>query len=345
MSPEAIEEMAELLELTPAEVLGVCSFYTMFKREPVGDLVVSVCTNVTCLVTGGPEVLARPRLALPRRRRGARRGGRVPRGLRRRPGAAGELRVPRAPHARVRRLVGRGLSKRDERRRARSPGRGSPPATGVGRRRGARDPHRHEAPARPPRRLVDDRAATCRPGRYEALRTALAMTPEADRPGAGEGVGPARPRRRRLRHRPEVVVPPQGRVPALPRRERRRGRAVDVQGPHAPRAATRTSSSRASPSPRSRSSATRRSSTSAASSRSATSASSRRSPRPTKGLPRQEHPRLGLRPRDRGAPRRRRLHLRRGDGAAREPRGRAGDAADQAAVPRGRRASTPSRRS
>jgi NADH-quinone oxidoreductase subunit E len=57
VSPEAMEEVAELLDLTPAQVLGVCSFYTMFKREPVGRLVVSVCTNVSCLVNRGPELL------------------------------------------------------------------------------------------------------------------------------------------------------------------------------------------------------------------------------------------------------------------------------------------------
>src|SRR5687767_13905253 len=58
VSPEAMEEIATLLDMTPAEVLGVCSFYTMYKREPVGRLVVSVCTNVSCLVNGGPELLA-----------------------------------------------------------------------------------------------------------------------------------------------------------------------------------------------------------------------------------------------------------------------------------------------
>lgn len=57
VTPEAMEEIAAMLELTPAEVLGTCSFYTMFKREPVGELLVSVCTNVTCLVLGGPEML------------------------------------------------------------------------------------------------------------------------------------------------------------------------------------------------------------------------------------------------------------------------------------------------
>jgi NADH-quinone oxidoreductase subunit E len=57
VTPEAMDEIAGLLGITAAEVLGTCSFYTMFKREPVGKLLVSVCTNVTCLVTGGPEIL------------------------------------------------------------------------------------------------------------------------------------------------------------------------------------------------------------------------------------------------------------------------------------------------
>ncbi len=57
VSPEAMQDIAELLGLTPALVLGTCSFYTMFKREPVGRLVVSVCSNVSCLVNGGPDLL------------------------------------------------------------------------------------------------------------------------------------------------------------------------------------------------------------------------------------------------------------------------------------------------
>jgi NADH-quinone oxidoreductase subunit E len=56
VSPEAMREIAGLLDITPAQVLGICSFYTMLKREPVGRYVVSVCTNVTCLVRGGPEL-------------------------------------------------------------------------------------------------------------------------------------------------------------------------------------------------------------------------------------------------------------------------------------------------
>ena len=57
LGPAAIDEIAALTGVTAAEVQGTCSFYTMFKRRPCGSLVVSVCTNVTCLVTGGPEIL------------------------------------------------------------------------------------------------------------------------------------------------------------------------------------------------------------------------------------------------------------------------------------------------
>jgi NADH:ubiquinone oxidoreductase subunit E len=54
---DAMEEIAELSRTTPADVQGVTSFYTMYKRRPCGRLIVSVCTNVTCLVVGGPELL------------------------------------------------------------------------------------------------------------------------------------------------------------------------------------------------------------------------------------------------------------------------------------------------
>ena len=57
LSTDAMTEIAELTGVTAADVLGTCSFYTMLKRRPCGRFVVSVCTNVTCLVTGGPEIL------------------------------------------------------------------------------------------------------------------------------------------------------------------------------------------------------------------------------------------------------------------------------------------------
>ena len=56
VTSEGIEDVADFLGLTPALVLGTCSFYTMFKLAPVGRLVVSVCTNIACLVNGGPDL-------------------------------------------------------------------------------------------------------------------------------------------------------------------------------------------------------------------------------------------------------------------------------------------------
>src|SRR5688572_13936096 len=57
VSDEAMEHIAELLDVQPAEVLGTCSFYEMFKREPVGEYMVNVCTNISCLLMGGEELL------------------------------------------------------------------------------------------------------------------------------------------------------------------------------------------------------------------------------------------------------------------------------------------------
>lgn len=57
LSADAMEEIAELCQTSAADVQGVTSFYTMYKRRPCGRFVVSVCTNVTCLVVGGPEIL------------------------------------------------------------------------------------------------------------------------------------------------------------------------------------------------------------------------------------------------------------------------------------------------
>jgi NADH-quinone oxidoreductase subunit E len=57
VTEDAMEHIAELVGVTPAEVLGTCSFYEMLKREPVGDYVVNVCTNISCLLLGGEELL------------------------------------------------------------------------------------------------------------------------------------------------------------------------------------------------------------------------------------------------------------------------------------------------
>lgn len=57
LSPEGIEEVAELLGLTPAEVRGTASFYDMFHLEPVGKYLVAVCTNIACMLAGAYELL------------------------------------------------------------------------------------------------------------------------------------------------------------------------------------------------------------------------------------------------------------------------------------------------
>jgi NADH-quinone oxidoreductase E subunit len=64
LSDEGIAEVAELTNTTPADVRGTASFYDMFHLEPVGKYVVSVCTNIACLIAGGEEMLAHAATAL-----------------------------------------------------------------------------------------------------------------------------------------------------------------------------------------------------------------------------------------------------------------------------------------
>src|ERR1700754_2778290 len=53
VSPDGVGFCAEVLGLTKAEVGAVATFYTMYKRRPTGDWLVSVCTNTMCGVLGG----------------------------------------------------------------------------------------------------------------------------------------------------------------------------------------------------------------------------------------------------------------------------------------------------
>jgi NADH-quinone oxidoreductase subunit E len=59
ITPEGIEACAEILGITAAEVSGVATFYTMYKRRPVGDYHVGVCTNTLCAVMGGDLIFER----------------------------------------------------------------------------------------------------------------------------------------------------------------------------------------------------------------------------------------------------------------------------------------------
>ncbi len=58
VTEDAMVHIADLVGVTPAEVLGTCSFYEMFKREPVGRYLVNVCTNISCQLVGAEDLLA-----------------------------------------------------------------------------------------------------------------------------------------------------------------------------------------------------------------------------------------------------------------------------------------------
>ncbi|MGI8757125.1 MAG: NADH-quinone oxidoreductase subunit NuoE [Acidimicrobiales bacterium] len=75
VTDEAMEHIAELTGTTAAQVLGTCSFYEMFKREPVGTYLVNVCTNISCQVMGGEELLHHAEARL-----GVKAGGTTPDG-------------------------------------------------------------------------------------------------------------------------------------------------------------------------------------------------------------------------------------------------------------------------
>ena len=59
VTPEGIEACAAILDISAAEVSGVATFYTMYKRRPVGQYHVGVCTNTLCAVMGGDAIFER----------------------------------------------------------------------------------------------------------------------------------------------------------------------------------------------------------------------------------------------------------------------------------------------
>ena len=59
ISDDGIAECAQMLGLTKAEVNAVATFYSMYKRRPLGNHLVSVCTNFACAVRGSGEVYER----------------------------------------------------------------------------------------------------------------------------------------------------------------------------------------------------------------------------------------------------------------------------------------------
>ena len=57
LSDDALKLVARTLDLPYAHVYGVATFYTMFRREPGGTNTIRMCTNISCMLRGGYEVL------------------------------------------------------------------------------------------------------------------------------------------------------------------------------------------------------------------------------------------------------------------------------------------------
>jgi NADH:ubiquinone oxidoreductase subunit E len=57
LSPRTQDEVAERLQLPPAYVRGVATFYSMYNLAPVGKYLIQVCTNISCNLCGGDAVL------------------------------------------------------------------------------------------------------------------------------------------------------------------------------------------------------------------------------------------------------------------------------------------------
>ena len=269
VTDDAMEHIAELVGVTPGRgARHVLASTRCSSASRSGSYLVNVCTNISCLLIGGDELLEHAEETL-----GVKAGGTTADGLfTSRTSSAS----PPAPRRRASRSTtatstgspttsstawsttcGPGGSTTTSRRTARSPGSAStsPADRAAGpappdRRRASRcgSPadrrrRRQDAPmtvtdapkivtvALRPRRRAHARRATQRPAATRAC--ARALEPRARRGRRrGQDGQPARPRRRRLPRRREVGLLPARRVAALPRGQRRRVRARHLQGPH-----------------------------------------------------------------------------------------------------------------
>ena len=57
VADDAIRHISELVGATAAEVLGTCTFYEMFKREPVGKYLVNICGTMSCPLLGSEDLM------------------------------------------------------------------------------------------------------------------------------------------------------------------------------------------------------------------------------------------------------------------------------------------------
>jgi NADH-quinone oxidoreductase subunit E len=56
VTPELVVEVARRLNVTPLQVEEVLSYYSMLHRKPLGKAHVQICTNISCLLTGGEDL-------------------------------------------------------------------------------------------------------------------------------------------------------------------------------------------------------------------------------------------------------------------------------------------------
>ena len=54
---DGIEKISDILEIETAEVSAVATFYTQYKRKPVGEYHIGVCTNTLCAIMGGDVIM------------------------------------------------------------------------------------------------------------------------------------------------------------------------------------------------------------------------------------------------------------------------------------------------
>lgn len=76
ITDDAIKHIAELVGATSAEVLGTCTFYEMFKMEPVGKYLINICQTMSCALMGADDLMHHAEHTL-----GIRAGGTTPDGL------------------------------------------------------------------------------------------------------------------------------------------------------------------------------------------------------------------------------------------------------------------------
>lgn len=56
VTPEVVEEVSRRLEVTPADIEEVVSYYSMLRRSPAGRYHIQICTNISCMLVGGAEL-------------------------------------------------------------------------------------------------------------------------------------------------------------------------------------------------------------------------------------------------------------------------------------------------